>query len=126
MQEGVGTPAISHIDFSKVHLNRLLAEIELEQVSNVHIFYNINKENGRFKNVFAADNEGGAQAKADRPDKQALIRFLNNQLDLTDFETTYSNVKFHVDIVDVVKDDRQILSKLFGKVIQSQYIAAAD
>ena len=72
IQEGVGTPAISQIDFSKVHLNRLLAEIELEQVSNVHIFYNINKSKGRFKNVFEND-EGESNTN-----KSALIRFLNN------------------------------------------------
>ena len=74
IQEGVGTPSISQIDFSKVHLNRLLAEIELEQVSNVHIFYNIKKSEGRFKNVF--EHEEGKEAS--NKDKSALIRFLNN------------------------------------------------
>ena len=53
-------------------MNRLLAEIELEQVSNVHIFYNINKSKGRFKNVFEND-EGESNTN-----KSALIRFLNN------------------------------------------------
>ena len=52
VQEGVGAAAISQIDFAKVHLNRLLAEIELEQVSNVHIIFNLNTEKGRFRNVF--------------------------------------------------------------------------
>ena len=125
VQEGVGSPAISQIDFSKVHLNRLLAEIELEQVSNVHIFYNINKVEGRFRNVFEGDG-GGENRSSTNTDKSALIRFFNNKLDHQDLETTYSTVKFHYEIVDVNRDDRQTLQKHFGKVIQSQYMAAAD
>ena len=78
VQEGVGTPAISHIDFSKVHLNRLLAEIELEQVSNVHIFYNIDTVNGRFRNVFTSEAAEGGAENQNRPEQQALIRFLND------------------------------------------------
>ena len=105
MQEGVGSPAISQIDFSKVHLNRLLAEIELEQVSNVHIFYNINKVEGRFRNVFEGDG-GGDNRSSTNTDKSALIRFFNNKLDHQDLETTYSTVKFHYEIVDVNRDDR--------------------
>lgn len=45
------------MDFARVNLNMLLAEIELEQVSNVHILYNINTEEGRFKNIFQAVEE---------------------------------------------------------------------
>ena len=43
---------IDHLDYAKVHLNRLLAEIELEQVNNVHIIYNIKKE-GKYKRIYA-------------------------------------------------------------------------
>ena len=63
---------ISQIDYSKVHLNRLLAEIELEQVTNVHIFYNIKSQSGRYANCFSEANSQAAE------DKVELIRFLNN------------------------------------------------
>ena len=71
VQEGAGAPAISQIDFSKVHLNRLLAEIELEQVSNVHIVFNLNTQNGRFRNVFANEENSNKE-------RLALLRFLCN------------------------------------------------
>ena len=122
VHEGVGTPAISQIDFSKVHLNRLLAEIELEQVGNVHIFYNVNKTRGRFKNVFENQDENAGS----NSDKGALIRFFNNQLDFTDLETTYSTVKFTYEIIDVINDERQKLQTQFAKVIQRLYLSAAD
>ena len=99
VQEGAGAAAISQVDFSKVHLNRLLAEIELEQVSNVHIVFNLDTEGGRFRNVFA--NEENIKERI------ALLRFLQNQLDHTDLETTYSTVKFHYEIIDAKRWEKQ-------------------
>ena len=116
----MGTPAISQIDFSKVQLNRLLAEIELEQVSNVHIFYNVDKQNGRFRNVF--ESEEGKY----NPDRETLKNFFNNQLDLQDLKITYATVNFYTEIIDVIRDDRQNLLKAFQKVFLRQQISADD
>ena len=75
----------------------MLAEIELEQVSNVHIVFNLNTETGRFRNVFASEDS------SNNKDRLALLRFLQNQLDYQDLETTYSTVKFHYEIIDAVR-----------------------
>ena len=55
-----------------------------------------------------------------------MLRFLCNQLDHQDLETTYSTVKFHYEIVDAVKWEKQQLLKFFTKVIQSLYMSASD
>ena len=118
VQEGAGSPAISQIDFAKVHLNRLLAEIELEQVSNVHIVFNLNTQTGRFRNVFASEDSNNQRI--------ALLKFLCNQLEHQDLETTYSTVKFHYEILDAIKYEKQQLQKFFTKVIQALYMSASD
>ena len=104
VQEGVGTPAISQIDYAKVHLNRLLAEIELEQVSNVHIFFNLSKKERRNKNIFDVKTD-----KTNTSDRDALVQFLCNSLDTDDMEATFSTVQFHYRIVDVIEDEKPAL-----------------
>ncbi len=89
-----------------------MAEIELEQVSNVHIIFNLDTEKGRYRNVFQSEEQNSGE-------RLALTRFLCNQLDLSDLETTFSTINFHFDIVDVLKWNRQALQRFFTKVIQS-------
>ena len=86
MQEGFGNQQTDHLDYARVHLNRLLAEIELEQVNNVHIIYNISKE-GKYSRIFS-ENQGVE-------DKSKLIKSFDAKLDVKDLETAFVSVKFH-------------------------------
>ena len=61
VQEGVGSHPISQLDYARVHLNRLLAEIEMEQINNVHIVYNVRKKKGKFAHYFTTRANEAAQ-----------------------------------------------------------------
>ena len=67
-------------------MNRLLAEIELEQVNNVHIIYNIRKH-GKYKRIY---DENQATE-----DKSKLIKSFDAKIDVKDLETAFVSVKFH-------------------------------
>ena len=69
-----------------MHLNRLLAEIELEQVNNVHIIYNIKKD-GKYKRIYAENQV--------TEDKSKLIKSFDAKIDVKDLETAFVSVKFH-------------------------------
>ena len=115
VQEGYGSPQIDHIDYARVHLNRLLAEIELEQVNNVHIIYNVPKK-GKYGHLF----------KEGTDDKGRLQKNFDARIDVKDLETAFVTVKFHSMIIDLRNDEREALLRMFDRVISNLYMSAAD
>ena len=66
-------------------MNRLLAEIELEQVNNVHIIYNVSKKSQKYGHLFKEGSD----------DKGKLMKSFDARIDVKDLETAFVTVKFH-------------------------------
>ena len=102
----------TQLDYGRVQLNQLSAEIELHQVANVHVVFNV-REGTQYYENFADNMEEGDLRKRKRKNLEAAI-------EMKDLESAYPHLKFHSHTVDVEKE-KDWLIKIKNNVIKLLY-----